>query len=190
MQQPDTSTPYSFEFRQDGIFHPYVGSLLTAITSLFVIADPERPIKFDPQDRIHISGVLTSSRSISAHEVQQHVLNQDLPHDYYCTNLCIMLTNTAYAVAEPYNDKGPVFEFFRHLRNASSHGNRFNFHPKEPSRLAAWRNASIDHTKRGKDNPLYGTVCFGQYFGFADILDLLWDVEQLILPQIRPASRD
>ena len=179
---------HSLHFRQDGIFYPYVGSLLTAITSLFAIADPNSTLRFGPEDRIQISGIKTSSRSVSAHEVQQHVLNQSLPHDDYCSNLCVMLTNTAYAVAEPYGDKGPVFEFFRHIRNASAHGNRFNFYPKQPARPAVWRGVRIDHSVTGVTHPLHGAVCFGQFFGFADILELLWDVEQLILPRIKTAT--
>jgi hypothetical protein len=38
-----------------------------------------------------------------------------------------MLAVTAYAAVEDRNDRSPEFEFFRHIRNASAHGNRFNF---------------------------------------------------------------
>ena len=71
----------------------------------------------------------------------------------------------------------------RHVRNAGSRGKRFNFRPKEPARPAAWLGVKLDHTLKGTANPLYSCPCFGYYLGFIDILELLWDVEQVVLPQ-------
>jgi hypothetical protein len=45
---------------------------------------------------------------------------------------------------------------------------------------------TFDHTLKGTANPFYGQPCFGHYFGFIDVLELLWDVEQLILPRLPP----
>jgi hypothetical protein len=92
-----------------------------------------------------------------------------------------MLANTAYEAVKDLNDKSPEFEFLRHIRNAGSHQNKFNFFPKEPSLPAYWKEAIIDHTKKGKDNPLFGTGCFGTYFGVPDIIDLLKEIEEKLI---------
>ena len=99
----------------------------------------------------------------------------------YINSCCGMLANTAYEAVKEKNDKSPEFELFRHIRNASSHQNKFNFFPKEPSSPAYWNEAKIDHNKKGKDNPLYGTECFGTYFGVPDIIDLLKEIEEKMI---------
>jgi hypothetical protein len=176
----------ALEFHPTGVFYPYVGSFLVALASLPAIIDPSNPANWAPEDRMELLGVQTPAREISPYEIHRQVIEKNLPHEYYCTNLCIMLTNTAYEAVKDYNDRSPIFEFFRHLRNASSHGNRFNFHPTEPARPALWRSLEFDHRVKGAANPFYGQPCFGHYFGFIDVLELLWDVEQLILPRLKP----
>jgi hypothetical protein len=189
MNSPGQPTPLpNLEFHSTGVFYPYVGSFLVALASLPAIIDASNPVKWAPEDRIELLGVQTPAREISPYEIHRQVVEKNLPHEYYCTNLCIMLTNTAYEAARGYNDRSPVFEFFRHLRNTSSHGNRLNFFNTEPARPAVWRALKFDHTRKGATNPLYGQPCFGHYFGFIDILELLWDVEQLIQPQVRPPT--
>ena len=59
------------------------------------------------------------------------------------------------------------FEFFRHIRNAISHGNRFTFSRNEPSRPAAFKNKTIDHNLNGYENVLF------TFIGIGDTLDLL-----------------
>lgn len=182
----DPARSPALEFHQAGIFYPYVGSFLVALASLPAIMDPNNPAKWAPGDRIELMGVQTPAREISPYEIHRQVIGKNLPHEYYCTNLCVMLTNTAYEAARDYNDRSPLFEFFRHLRNARSHRNRFNFSVTEPARPALWRTVTFDHMRKGEANPFYGQPCFGHYFGFNDILELLWDVEQLILPRLPP----
>lgn len=95
-----------------------------------------------------------------------------------------MLADAAYEAVKDFDDRSPLFEFSRHVRNAGSHGNRFNFRPKEPTSPAAWRGVKLDHTLKGTANPLYGSPCFGCYLGLVDIFELLWDVEQVVLPRL------
>lgn len=92
-----------------------------------------------------------------------------------------MLANTAYESVKEGNDKSPEFELFRHIRNASSHQNKFNFFTHEPSSLAYWNEATIDQNLKGKNNPLYGTQCFGTFFGVPDIIDLLKEIEEKLI---------
>lgn len=175
----------SLQFHQSGFFYPYVGSFLVAIASLPAIIDPSNPLGWKPEDRIELFGVQTASREIHPYEIHREVVEKKLPHEFYSTNLCIMLTNTAYEAVKACDDKSPVFEFFRHIRNASSHRNQFNFSANEPTRPAAWRGLNFDVSLKGPANPYYGSLCFGNHLGFMDILELLWDVEQLILPKIQ-----
>lgn len=61
----------------------------------------------------------------------------------------------------------PEFEFFRHIRNAISHGNRFTFSQHEPSRPASFKGKVIDHSLQGTECVLF------TFIGIGDILDLL-----------------
>ena len=65
-----------------------------------------------------------------------------------------MIANTAYEAVKDMNDKSPEFEYFRHIRNASSHQNMFNFSDNEPYRPAIGKNRNRSQFER-KRNPLY-----------------------------------
>jgi len=91
--------------------------------------------------------------------------------------LCGMLVITAYESAKERNDHSPVFEFFRHVRNAASIQNSFKFRPREQSRTAGWCSLRIDESSKGEDNPLFGEACFDEFLLTADALFLLWDIE-------------
>jgi len=54
-----------------------------------------------------------------------------------------------YCRNQPYNDRGPVWEFLRHCRNGVAHGGYFNLSPKEPSRAATWAGVTISKTVQG-----------------------------------------
>lgn len=107
------------------------------------------------------------------------------------SQLCCMLANAAWEAARfkrkhPSWDK-PEVQFFRHVRNAASHGNRWSFEepkgsrPGTPDLPAAWRGFELDHTRKGRDNPLQHLACFGRSLSSADLLRLLLDVETLLL---------
>ena len=44
-----------------------------------------------------------------------------------------------------------------------------------------WKDAKIDHDKKGRENPLDGTQCFGVFFGVPDIIDLLKEIEEKLI---------
>jgi hypothetical protein len=103
--------------------------------------------------------------------------------------LCCMLINTAYESLNE-NDKrklahSPVGQYFRHVRNAASHDNRWHFvvngRVQEPSKPAEWGSFKIDHALKGKDNPLHGAECVYGTHHPADLLYLLRDVEALLI---------
>ncbi len=92
-----------------------------------------------------------------------------------------MLVNAAYEAVKDRHDGSPIFEYFRHVRNAASHGGTFNFREGEPSKRAEWRGLRIDHERKGRTNPLFDTPCFGSYLDIGDVLLLLRDIEQLLV---------
>jgi hypothetical protein len=114
----------------------------------------------------------------------QQVRAGALPQQQAETSLCSMLANISY---ESLTDKdkavlknNPVFEVFRHVRNAASHGNRWHFIPKEPRSPGQWNHVVIDPTRKGNKNPLHGKQCFYGTLKPADLLYLLRDVEKLL----------
>lgn len=119
-----------------------------------------------------------------------------LPREAAEQALCCMLANSAFesiekAVRDTLRDE-PVFQFFRHVRNAASHGNTWHFSSAEPARPAAWqpaggRRIEIDHALRGEQNPMHGNKCFYGDIQPADLLYLLKDVEDLVA--LRGADR-
>lgn len=83
----------------------------------------------------------------------------------------------AYEATKSMRDRGPVWEFFRHCRNAAAHGGRFSFNQGEPSRTAAWRGLSIHRALQG--TLLFDVVGERGLIALGDSVLLLWDIEQL-----------
>ena len=69
-----------------------------------------------------------------------------------------------------YFTKSPELEFFRHLRNAISHGNRFYFKGDEPKRPAKFRNFVLDKS-------LHGQPALFDYMSPGDVFDLFDEIE-------------
>jgi hypothetical protein len=77
---------------------------------------------------------------------------------------------------KPWHDKGPLWEFLRHCRNAAAHGGLFTFKGNEPARPAEWGHFRIEAS-------LHGTPLFKDEEGLGllspgDPIRLLWDIEQ------------
>jgi hypothetical protein len=114
---------------------------------------------------------------MAPHSLRARAERGDINSSDHIVSCCIMLANTAYESVKYFNDGSETFEFFRHIRNASSHLNTFQFIHKEPVKPARWCKAVIEDELKGENNPLYGQRCFGNYLGVSDILRLLIDVE-------------
>ena len=67
-----------------------------------------------------------------------------------------------------------MFEFFRHVRNAASHDNRWHFTGNAPTRRAEWNGIVLDKSMNNT-TLIYGTI------KPADILYLLRDIEALLV---------
>lgn len=73
-----------------------------------------------------------------------------------------------------YFTKSPELEFFRHLRNALGHGNRFHFKADEPVRQACLRGRNLSAS-------MHGERAFFQYMQPGDVFDLLDDIESQLV---------
>jgi hypothetical protein len=100
--------------------------------------------------------------------------------DAFSFKITCMLANLAYERVKEWNDDSLEFEFFRHVRNASAHANKFWFRGNEPKRPAFWRGIDIDSESKGRENPFQLCQCFGNILGSGDLPVLLWDIEQIL----------
>jgi len=165
------------EFRQGLPFYNMVMSFMTSLSAVSLIYNNERLIDLKEKDWVSISGRWVEPRHFFPHDVISNIKSGKFDLQVYINSCCCMLTNSAFESVKQLNDKSPEFELFRHLRNASSHQNLFNFFEKEPTLPASWQSAVIDHSYQGKANPLYGTSCFGNFIGVPDLIDLLKEIE-------------
>ena len=65
-----------------------------------------------------------------------------------------------------YFEKTSELEFFRHIRNAISHGNQFYFKHNEPKRQAMFKNFEITASLQGKN-------CLFEFMSTGDVIELL-----------------
>jgi hypothetical protein len=155
-----------------------VMSFHAATVGLEPVFDPKNPLSLGPQTiAVYLGKAAGAGLDIDKGQIHAACVNGHLTVDTAVKSLCGMLMNTAWAVAEPNRKRTPDFEVFRHVRNAVSHGNKFNFEKWEPRWPAAWKGLTIDHTKKGPATPLYGVECSGATLLPADAIWLLHDVE-------------
>jgi len=157
-----------------------VGSFMISVMGAPSVMNTDNPMQLKDGHYMILPGILTPGRHIRPMEVRSLVLGGNLSMGRHLRAACGMLANTAYESVKIHNDKSPVFEFLRHVRNAASHGNKFNFSANEPARAAEWQGAKFAWNCKGSANALHGTECFGTFIGAADLIHLLWDVEQRI----------
>lgn len=168
------------QFRQGLPFFDMVMSFMTSLSTFSFVLNNEKLIELKEKDYVSIEGKWVEPRHFFPHDVVSNIQNGKYSLNIYVNSCCCMLANSAYESVKERNDKSPEFEFFRHIRNASSHQNKFMFYPHEPALPAYWKGAMIDHKLKGTDNPLYGKECFGSFFGVPDIIDLLKEIEDKV----------
>ena len=169
------------QFRRDLPFFNMVMSFMTSLSTVAFIMNNEKLLNLKENDWVSMNGKWVEPRHFYPHEVVEIIQSGQFTINTYIHSCCCMLANTAFEAVKEKNDKSPEFELLRHIRNASSHQNVFNFFSTEPSSPAFWKNASIDHNLKGEKNPLYGTECFGSFFGVPDIIDLLKEIEEKMI---------
>lgn len=125
------------EFKEDRPFHDMVAAFLAATMGLGNVFDPNNPSKFSPNVRSLYQGKHIPFLSIDQEQVHRMALK--LSADRAVAMLCRMLANAAYEAVDGLPPT-PEAEFFRHVRNAASHDNKFFFTSREPRRAASWKN--------------------------------------------------
>lgn len=173
------------EFNKKLYFYDLVSSFSISLCGCPVIFEDEVKVYDSPNRTLGFTGVYSKNKHLAPFHLRQQALNGNIDKSKYIASCCMMLANTAYESVKQFNDGSEVFEFFRHIRNASSHLNNFQFNHKEPSKAAKWREVEINHNLKGVENELYHKPCFGYFFGVADLLDLLLDVERIIILRIK-----
>jgi hypothetical protein len=172
------NSPPAMIFAQGRPFFEMVMSFLAATVGMGPVFEKANPLALGPEKIAWYRGKVRPDLAIDMGQIHNQCVSGALTADAVVKQLCCMLLNTAYAVAEAHNDKSPEFEVFRHLRNAASHGNRFNFRKDEPKRPALWGAFVIDDKLKGTSNPLFGVECIGATISPADALALLQDIER------------
>ena len=181
--------PSTLIFSQDSPFSEMVTAFLATTMGLGPVFEKEAPLAPGPDTVAWYRGKVRPGLAVDLGQVQALCLSGDLTPDAVMKSLCCMLLNTAYSVAEPFNDQSPAFEVFRHVRNAASHGNNFFFKKDEPRLPATWGAFVIDHNLKGRFNPLFGVECIGDTFSPADALALLQNIERRF-PKMRQLAQD
>lgn len=174
---------HSHEFSKDLYFYDIVASFSISLCGCPVIFEKHIEVYKSSQELLSFPGIHAQNKHLAPFQLRHQALQGEINKGKHIASCCTMLANTAYESVKQYNDGSPAFEFFRHIRNASSHLNIFQFNHKEPANPAKWRDAMIPHELKGQKNPLHNKLCFGYFMGVADILELLMDIEKIIIQQ-------
>jgi hypothetical protein len=96
--------------------------------------------------------------------------------EYLSTVSAWSLLIVAFELSKPWHDRGPLWQFLRHCRNAAAHGGEFTFRRGEPRYPAKW--ASIEITPSFHGSHLVATRGQPGLLWPGDAVRLLWDIEQ------------
>lgn len=158
-----------------------VSCFMAALTASVSTFSDKNPAGFDDNQIIAAKGILDTDLHYKPIDIYRNAQNSHFKKDDYFTMCCCMLINFAFESVSNENDFSPEFEFFRNLRNACSHGNSFHFNHNQPKRPTAWRTLTLDHRKKGNNNPMQGRKCIGSFIGISDTIHLLKDIENKII---------
>ncbi|MEO6302780.1 MAG: hypothetical protein ABIP51_06380, partial [Bacteroidia bacterium] len=173
--------------------HQMVGSYGAAICGMpFYTPEFFKPI-LDIRQKSEIDLVVGLKSTVLGKEIllkpittYQHLKDKAIDETTIRLNLTYMLINICYENVKDKLDKNKTHhEFFRHLRNASSHGGNFHFIKNEPVNIAEWKGVKIIKSLQG--NPMWSIG-----IGEGDILMLLYEIEQDLIVStnriIKPAK--
>jgi hypothetical protein len=177
----------ALRFSPNGFFYQMVSAAGISICGYPLVFNPFVSDKLGPRDYIELKGILGNDRHFFPRDVVELAKQGRISESIYHGTICMMLVNTAFEAVKEFRKASnelkehPEFEVFRHVRNACSHLNHFNFVDREPARPASWRSLTLDHTLKGANNPMYGKGCFGNVLGTADVFLLLSDMEKILI---------
>ena len=126
--------------------------------------------------QIQYPGVWVNEFSIGVQEACQSMFSgsQDVQSNLVI-NMIMQLVVYCHDKVKVYDDGSTEFDFFRHIRHACAHGNKFIFYSRTTGLPARWRGAEINRGSQGY-TAILGLV------GIPDILLLLKDIENKLPP--------
>lgn len=152
----------------------YYAGILGVFTLLTQCGSGQRPAIVELKDGDGLTRLKTDQLTIAMKEGRLDAAKMLVFHG-------IMLLNTAYEWTKPTLatlPKSPLFEFFRHVRNGSSHGNRFHFLGSEPVRPAQWKGHTVERNLEARQ-------VVGDFLSPAELPLLLADVEAELRLRLR-----
>jgi hypothetical protein len=147
-----------FGFHKDGFFYDMIGSYGAAVCGL-MFYEPQyfKPIiDFREQTDQDLAAnfrsvVLGKNIMLKPITTYLHLQNNLITLTTIRHNLIYMLINICYESVKDKLDRNlPHHEFFRHLRNASSHGGKYFFHTNQPNKKAEWKGIEIINSFNGQ----------------------------------------
>lgn len=158
-------------FKKGSPFEQPYKAFLSAIISSVLLADIAFGTIIPLDRRIQYPGVWVSTFIVDIHDACRTVLSGIAKIE---SDLVISITQQlvvfCHARVEAYDDGSTEFDFFRHLRNACAHGNKFTLSRRTVGLPARWRGAEINRGAQGH-MAILGLV------GIPDVILLLKDIE-------------
>lgn len=163
-------------FRKGSPFEQPYKAFLSAIIGSCLLTDVAFQRIVPAERRIQYPGVWVSEFAIRVCETcltlfsGRRKIQSDL-----VINITQQLVVFCFTTVKTSDDGSTEFDFFRHLRNACAHGNKFTFRSWSTDLPARWRGAEINRESEGH-TAILGLV------GIPDVILLLKDIEDRLPP--------
>jgi hypothetical protein len=163
-------------FRNGSPFEqPYI-AFLSAIIGSVLLSDIAFARIIPVDRRIEYPGVWVGTFSVGVHDACRTVISgMRQIESELVISIAQQIVVFCHARVEACDDGSTEFDFFRHLRNACAHGNKFTFRPRTTGLPARWRGAEINRGYQGH-KAILGLV------GIPDVILLLKDIEDRLPP--------
>jgi hypothetical protein len=124
-----------------------------------------------------LASCISSGIKVNTEDLAKEVFEHSDPAIRYFNRISAGgLLILAWENTESEHVHDPLWEFFRHCRNAAAHRGFFNFYQGEPRRAAKWRTLEI--VQGLQDQPLFPDPPKKGFLGIGDVLYLLADIEK------------
>lgn len=146
----DFETAFGSGFRDGSPFKQPYKAFLSAIVGSDLLSGIAFGRMVPANRSIQYPGVWVSTLSISTHETYRSLFTGIRKSDSdLVSNMCRQLVVFCHDKVKSYYDGSTEFDFFRHLRNACGHGNKFTFKPRTTGLPARWRGPEINRQSEG-----------------------------------------
>lgn len=146
----------------------------------------DNPAKTPLIDQLQFISIVNDDKLIvNIDEISSLILQRNFDVISQLNQAARILTITSYEFIKQLKDESPIWQFFRHIRNASAHRGKFSFNTNEPTKEAKWQNIEITKELDGADLFISSENKGLIYAG--DVLLLLLDIEEQY-PNIKSIS--